>query len=92
MEWWKLRGLRGREWWGGDWASSLFVVLCHHVVLVVFVVWASRRACVLCPHCRIVIVGVVGGTSLVGCLFMFVVGVSGRSGSWLVVVIGDGVE
>ena len=86
MEWWKLRGLRGREWWGGDWLSSLFVVLCPHVVLVVFVVWAGRCAHVPCPHCCIVVVGVVGATSSVGCLFMFIV-----VGSVVVVVLCCGV-
>ena len=72
MEWWKLRGMGGREWWGGDWASSLFVVLCPHVVLVVFVVWAGRCVHVPRPRCRIVVVGVVGATSSVGCPFVFV--------------------
>ena len=59
-------GGREREWWGGDWASLLFVVLCPHVVLVVFVVWAGRRARVPRPRCHIVVVGVVGATSSVG--------------------------
>ena len=93
-------GRREREWWGGDWASSLFVVLCPHVVLVVFVVWAGRHACVPCPRCRIVVVGIVGATSSVGCPFAFVVvgrvvvvvlcrgvGVAVWWGSWCVMVM-----
>ena len=73
MEWWKLRGGRERECWGGDWPSSLFVVLCPHVVLVVFIVWAGRRARIPHPHCHIVVVGVVGAMSLVGRRFAFIV-------------------
>ena len=69
----ETEGTEGREWWGGDWALSLIVVLRPHVILAVFTVWAGRRAHVPRPRCRIVVVGVVGATSSVGCPFVFVV-------------------
>ena len=68
----ETEGTEGERVVGRDWASSLFVILCPHIVLVVFVVWAGHCVRVPCPRCHIVVVGVVGATSLVGCPFVLV--------------------